>query len=71
MHAVFHRAVELQRIAGEHDQPERGDQHHLEPDIEVEQIAGQEGAADASQQAAGAADRARREPRFRVRRSSG
>ncbi len=47
---VLDRAVELRLLAAERDQRERGDQHHLEPDVEVEQVAGEEGAADAAQQ---------------------
>ena len=42
-----------------HQQAERGDQHHLEPDIEVEQVAGQERAAHPAQAAAAAGDRSR------------
>ena len=46
---VLDPAVELRALAAEHQQAERGDQHHLEPDVQVEEVAGQEGAADAQQ----------------------
>ena len=44
---VFDRAVDPPRVIADHQQPERRDDEDLEPDIEVEHVAGQEGAADA------------------------
>ena len=42
--------MELRARPVQRHQHERGDQHHFEPDVEVEDVAGQEGARDAHQQ---------------------
>ena len=47
---VGERRMELRARAVQRHQHERGDQHHLEPDVEVEDVAGQEGAGHAHQQ---------------------
>lgn len=47
---VFQRAVDLLARRAEHDQAEGRDQQHLEPDIEVEDVAGQESAGDTGHQ---------------------
>ena len=47
---VLDAAVQLLARAAQHQEAEAGDQHDLEPDIEVEQVARQEGPADAHQQ---------------------
>ena len=61
---VFDRAVDLLAARAEDQQAEGGDQQHLEPDIEIEQIAGQEGAADAGHQQQQKADRSRSAARW-------
>ena len=48
--AIFHRAVDLLALRAEHQEPEGRDQQDLEPDIEVEDVTRQEGAADAGHQ---------------------
>ena len=50
---VLGRAVELVLAAADDEQAEGGDQHHLEPDVHVEDVAGQEGAADAGEHGVG------------------
>jgi hypothetical protein len=47
---VFHRAVDLDTSGADDQQAEGRNQQHLEPDVEIEEIAGQEGAADACHQ---------------------
>jgi len=47
---IFDAAVELCLVAAQDQETEGGDQHHLEPDIQVEQIAGDEGTADPGQE---------------------
>jgi len=47
---IFDPAVQLRLVAAKHEQSERGDQHDLEPDIEVEQVAGHERTAHAGEQ---------------------
>ena len=49
----FIGAVELVPAAADHEQAEGRDQHHLEPDVHVEDVAGQERAADAGEQRVG------------------
>ena len=47
---VFDAAIKLFLLAAQNQQAKGRDQHHLEPDIEVEDIAGQKRAADTGQQ---------------------
>ena len=47
---VRERGVELSARAVQGHQDEGGDQHHLEPDVQVEDVAGQEGPRDPHQQ---------------------
>ena len=44
---VFRRTVDLLPLRSEDQQPERGDQEHLEPDIKIEDIPRKEGAVNA------------------------
>ncbi len=45
---VFRRAVDLLLLGAEDHQAEGSDQKHFEPDIEIEDVAGQKGAGDAA-----------------------
>ena len=47
---VFGRAVDLRAFRAEDQKAERGDQEHLEPDVEIEDVAGQERSVDAGHQ---------------------
>ena len=46
---IFDSTIELTPITAERHQGEGGDQHHLEPDIEIEEIAGEKGAGHAGE----------------------
>jgi hypothetical protein len=67
---VFDAAIELCALVAQHKQAEGGDQQHLEPDIEIEDVPGQEGAGHAGhdqqqervETVAPAGGRRRREP---------
>ena len=50
-HQVLEAAVELVEPPADGKQAQRADQHHLEPDVEVEQVGGDERAAHAGQKA--------------------
>ncbi len=47
---VLERALELRPLPTQRQQHERGDEQDLEPDVEVEEVTGQEGAGHARQQ---------------------
>ncbi len=47
---IFQRAVDLLPRRAEHDEAEGRDQQHFEPDIEVEDVSGQERAGNAGHQ---------------------
>ncbi len=48
---VAHRRIELRAVAADRQEAHRGDQHYLEPHIEVEDVAGEEGPVDAGEHA--------------------